>query len=75
MKVSDELRLLADQSDKGSVRERILRCADVVDELIKATQDMTYGLPDLLESIGYADEEGMVDKTVAALARARGEQS
>lgn len=47
--------------------------ADDVDALAKATRDMTYGLPDLLESIGYTDEEGMVDKALAALAKVDGD--
>ena len=32
-----------------------------------ALRDLTHGLPDLLEKIGYSDEEGLIDKALAAL--------
>lgn len=41
-------------------------------ELLEALQAMTHGLPDLLESIGYSDEEDMIGKALAAIAKATG---
>jgi hypothetical protein len=41
-------------------------------EMLEALKAMTHGLPDLLDSIGYADEEGMVEKALAAIAKAEG---
>lgn len=41
-------------------------------ELLEALQAMTHGLPELLESIGYSDEEDMIGKALAAIAKATG---
>lgn len=39
-------------------------------ELLEALQAMTHGLPELLEAIGYSDEEDMIGKALAAIAKA-----
>ena len=37
-------------------------------ELIETIEGLIHGLPELLESIGYADEENLIDKARAAMA-------
>ena len=41
-------------------------------DLLEALKDMTHGLPELLENIGYTDEEGMIEKARAAIKKANG---
>jgi hypothetical protein len=43
-------------------------------QLREALEGMVHGLPELLESIGYTDEEGMIDKAVAALKTESGDE-
>lgn len=50
-----------------------LRIADALngsEALLEALKDMVHGLPELLESIGYADEENLIGKARAVLAAA-----
>lgn len=41
-------------------------------DLLEALKAMTHGLPELLESIGYSDEEDMLGMAAAAIAKAEG---
>ena len=40
--------------------------------MLEALQGLTHGLPELLESIGYTDEEGLIDEALAVIALAAG---
>lgn len=40
--------------------------------MLEALQGLTHGLPELLESIGYTDEEGLIDEALAVIAQATG---
>src|SRR5690606_32489194 len=42
-------------------------------DMLAALEHLTRGLPALLESIGYADEEGLIDEARAAIAKATGD--
>lgn len=39
-------------------------------DLLEALKRLTHGLPDLLESIGYQDEERLIEEALAVIARA-----
>lgn len=41
--------------------------------MLEALRAMTHGLPELLESIGYSDEEDMIGKALSAISLATGE--
>ena len=43
--------------------------ADALGEAIRLLRQLTHGLPELLESIGYTDEEGLISEATDFLAR------
>lgn len=56
-------------------RSRAQTCFDAQEriyELTEAVKALTYGLPELLDNLGYTDEEGLVAKSQALLAKATG---
>lgn len=42
-------------------------------DMAEALEALTHGLPELLESIGYQDEENLIGEALEVLSRARGE--
>lgn len=47
---------------------------DTLNRLHDISGPNRHGLPELLESIGYADEEGMIEKALAAIRKAEGKE-
>jgi len=43
-------------------------------EMLDALKGLTHGLPELLKSIGYTDEENLIGKALAVIAKAEGAQ-
>ena len=54
---------------EGLANARLIAAAPA---MLEALQGLTHGLPELLESIGYTDEEGLIDEALAVIAQATG---
>lgn len=58
---------------KPEIAEANARLIAAAPAMLEALRAMTHGLPELLESIGYSDEEDMIGKALSAISLATGE--
>ena len=55
------------QCDNAEANARLSAAAP---EMLDALKGLTHGLPELLKSIGYTDEEHLIEKALAVIAKA-----